>query len=277
MKWPGRPKSLAVEAVLLVGALLFLLPVLLVLFAAFKSDAEIQRFETIWPETWTAENFVYLKDNAAEAPVVRWLANSFLVATLATTLVLIVDSLAAYALVRLRPPGHRVVFALIVATMMVPGQVLLVPMYLLLSDLGWLDSYLALIVPHGAAAFGVFLLCQFFKGVPRELEEAAELDGCSRLRVYWHVMLPLSRPILATLAIFTFIGVWNDFLGPLVFIDSIDRYTLPVGIALLQSSYANEYGLTMATSFVCTLPIFILFLFFNKLIIRGIASGALKG
>ena len=272
-----RGPNLLAEVALAVISLLLLAPVVLIMLTAFKSDAEIIRFESPWPLEPTVENFTYLRDNAEEAPVVRWLANSFFVASAATVLVLIVDSLAAYTLVRLKPPGSRVMFALIIATMMVPGQVLLVPMYLLLSSLGWLDTFWALIVPHGAAAFGVFLLCQFFKGVPRELEEAAEIDGCGKMRIYWHVMLPLSKPILATLAIFTFIGVWNDFLGPLIFVDSIDLYTLPVGIALFQSSYTNDYGLTMAASLICTLPVLILFLAFNKLIIRGIASGALKG
>ena len=273
-----RPRAPAVinEIVLALAAIAFVVPVLLIFATAFKPDAEIVKFEAPWPEQPTLENFRHLVVNAEEAPVGRWLANSLFVATSATLLVVTVDALAAFALARLRPPGSKLLFAVIVATMMVPGQVLLVPVYLLLSRLGWLDSYLALIVPHGAGAFGVFLLYQFFKGVPRELEEAATLDGAGRLRVFWHVMVPLSRPVLATLAIFTFIGVWNDFIGPLIFLDSLDKYTLPVGIALFQSSYASEYGLTMATSLVCTLPVLIVFLAFNKLIIRGIASGALK-
>ena len=273
-----RPRAPAVinEIVLALAAIVFVVPVLLIFATAFKPDAEIVKFEAPWPEQPTLENFRHLVINAEEAPVGRWLANSLFVATSATLLVVTVDALAAFALARLRPPGSKLLFAVIVATMMVPGQVLLVPVYLLLSRLGWLDSYLALIVPPGAGAFGVFLLYQFFKGVPRELEEAAMLDGAGRLRVFWHVMVPLSRPVLATLAIFTFIGVWNDFIGPLIFLDSLDKYTLPVGIALFQSSYANEYGLTMATSLVCTLPVLIVFLAFNKLIIRGIASGALK-
>ena len=266
-----------VEAVLAVSAILFAVPVIMIFLAAFKTDAEIVQFEAPWPKEPTTANFSYLAENVEEAPVGRWLANSLVVAGFATVLVLTVDSLAAYTLARLRPPGSRFIFALIIATMMVPGQVLLVPVYLLLSRLGWLDTYWALIVPHGAAAFGVFLLHQFFKGVPRELEEAARLDGAGKLRVFWHVMLPLSKPVLATLAIFTFVGVWNDFLGPLVFVDSLDLYTLPVGIALFQSSYANEYGLTMAASLICTLPVLVLFLAFNRMIIRGIASGALKG
>src|SRR5690606_2194836 len=134
----------------------------------------------------------------------------------------------------------------IVATLMIPGQILLVPVYMVLNTLGWIDTPLALIVPAGAGAFGVFLLHQFFLGIPRDLEEAAHMDGCSRLRVWWSVIVPLSRPALSTLGIFTFIGSWNDFIGPLVFIDSLNKYTLPVGVALFQSSYKSEYGLTLA-------------------------------
>jgi multiple sugar transport system permease protein len=193
-----------------------------------------------------------------------------------TLLVLTVTSLAAYALSRLRLPGRGPLFAVIVATMMVPGQILLVPVYLILNALGWLDTPRALIVPAGAGAFGVFLLHQFFKGIPRELEEAAWIDGCSRLRVYWHVILPAARPALATLAIFTFIGSWNDFLGPLVFLDSVSRYTLPVGIALFQTSYYSEYGLTFAVSVVATLPVIVVFLLFQKHIIKGISLTGIK-
>src|SRR5205814_6514785 len=183
---------------------------------------------------------------------------------------------AAYALARLELPGRKWVFWTIIATLMVPGQILLVPVYLILNKLGWLDTPLALIVPAGAGAFGVFLLHQFFKGIPRELEEAAELDGCSALGVYWYIMLPLARPALATLAIFTFVGSWNDFLGPLVFLDSVEKYTLPVGVALFQTSYASQYGLTLAASVICTTPILLIFLLFSRHIIRGMAMTGLK-
>src|SRR5207249_9011742 len=151
-----------------------------------------------------------------------------------------------------------------------------VPVYLILNRLGWLDTPFALIVPAGGSAFGFFMLHQFFLGIPRELEEAAELDGCSRLGIFRNVVLPLSRPALATLAIFTFVGSWNDFLGPLVFLDSVDRYTLPVGVALFQSSYSTEYGLTLAASVLCTMPVILAFLFFQREIIQGIAMTGLK-
>ena len=266
----------SIEILLATAAVLFVLPVVLIFVTAFKPDGEIVRFESLWPKQGTLENFRYVFGTPEEVPIVRWLGNSVLISTCVTALVLTVDSLAAYAFARLNPPGGRWVFFVVIATLMVPGQILLVPTYLILSRIGWIDTPWALIVPAGAGAFGVFMLTQFFKAVPRELEEAAAIDGCSRLGIWWHVMLPLSRPAMAVLAIFTFIGSWNDFVGPLVFLESADKYTLPVGIAMFQSSYASEYGLTFAACVICTLPVIVLFLVFSRQIIRGMTAGAVK-
>ncbi|HWB55145.1 MAG TPA: carbohydrate ABC transporter permease [Tepidisphaeraceae bacterium] len=269
-------KRLANEIFILFVCLLCIAPVLLIFITAFKPDAEIIHFYSLLPRHWTFENFRQIFTESEEIPIFRWLGNSCLISGSVTLLILTVDSLAAYALCRLDLPGRRWIFAIILATLMVPGQVLLVPVYLILNSLHWLDTPLALIIPAGAGAFGVFLLHQFFKGIPRELEEAAEIDGCSPLGIYWHIILPLSRPALATLGIFVFVSSWNDFLGPLVFLDSIDKYTLPVGVALFQGSYVTEYGLTLAASVVCTLPIILVFLAFHKHIIKGIAAGGIK-
>jgi multiple sugar transport system permease protein len=268
-----------IELLLAIMAAAYVIPVVLIYLTALKPDAEIVKFDSVLPQNprqgWQ-ENFDHVLHTPEEIPIFRWLGNSILISSCVTLLVLTVDSLAAYGLARLNLPGRKYVFGGIVATMMVPGQILLVPVYLLLNKLGWIDTPLALIVPAGAGAFGVFLLHQFFKGIPRELEEAAMLDGCSKLGIWWYIMLPLAKPALATLAIFTFIGSWNDFLGPLVFLDSVDRFTLPVGVALFQSSYASEYGLTLAASVICTTPVLVIFLLFSKQIIRGIAASGLK-
>ncbi len=272
-------QRVTIEALVALAAALFVLPVVLVYLTSLKPDGEIVKFESVLPRDareGIRENYEYVLRTPEEIPIFRWLGNSIVISSCVTVLVLTVDSLAAYALARLNLPGKRYIFAMIIATLMVPGQILLVPVYLILSRLGWIDSPLALIVPAGAGAFGVFLLHQFFKGIPKELEEAAMIDGCSRLGIWWHVMLPLSRPALATLAIFTFIGSWNDFLGPLVFLDSVERYTLPVGVALFQTSYASQYGLTLAASVVCTTPILLIFLLFSRHIIRGMAMTGLK-
>jgi multiple sugar transport system permease protein len=264
------------EALIALGALLYVFPVALIFLTAFKPDAEIVRFESLLPRQATTANFNEVLGNPEEIPVFRWLLNSILIALSTSALVVTVSSLAAYAFARLNLPGRRYLFTLIIGTLMVPGQILLVPVYLLLNRLGWLDTPLALIVPAGGGAFGFFLLHQFFKGIPRDLEEAAALDGCSRLGIFRHVIVPLSKAPLATLAIFTFVGSWNDFLGPLVFLDSVDRYTLPVGIALFQTSYYAEYGLTLAASVLCTLPTLLAFLFFQRQIIEGISLSGLK-
>ncbi len=270
----GRP---GIEPLVALGALLFVAPVALIFLTAFKPEPEILHFESVFPRAWTLDNFREILGNAEEIPMGRWFANSVFISSAITFLVLVVDSMAAYALSRLNLPGRKAVFAVVIATMMVPGQILLVPVYLILNGLGWLDTALALIVPAGANAFGVFLLHQFFLGIPRELEEAAAIDGCSRLGILWRVVIPLSRPALAALGIFTFIGAWNDFLGPLVFLDSVDKYTLPVGIALFQTSYATEYGLTLAASVICTVPVIVIFLVFQRRIIQGISLSGLKG
>jgi len=264
------------EIIIALCSVLFVIPVALIFITAFKPDAEIIHFQNIFPQNWTLENFREILGNPEEIPILKWMFNSLIISSMVTLLVITVDSLAAYALARLDLPGKKFVFALIVGTLMIPGQILLVPLYLILNRLGWIDTPLALIVPAGANAFGVFLLHQFLKGIPKELEEAAAIDGCSRLGIYWHVILPLIKPAVATLAIFTFIGSWNDFLGPLIFLDSVNKYTLPIGIALFQTSYYAEYGLTLAASVICTLPIIIVFIFFQKHIIQSISYTGLK-
>lgn len=278
--WFSRNRrTLWIDLALILASAIFVLPVLLIFLTSFKPDAEILEFQGLLPRDPAAgwrENYGYLL-NSGEAPILRWLFNSVLISSSITLLVLTVDSMAAYALSRLELPGRKWIFGLIVATLMVPGQILLVPVYVILNTLGWLDTPLALIIPAGAGAFGVFLLWSFFQGIPRELEEAAAIDGAGKWRIYWNVMLPLSRPALATLGIFVFVGSWNDFLGPLVFLDSVTQWTLPVGVAQFQTSYFAEYGLTLAACAICTLPVLVVFLVLHRHIIEGISLGALKG
>lgn len=264
------------ELALVLGAFLFITPVLLIAITAFKPDSEIVHFRGILPNRWTTANFSEVLGNPEEIPIFRWFANSVFISTSIALLVVTVSSLAAYAFARLNLPGKKWLFPILIGTLMVPGQVLLVPVYLLLNKIGWLDTPLALIIPAGGGAFGFFLLHQFFLALPKDLEEAAQLDGCSRMGIFWHILLPLARPALATLAIFTFVGSWNDFLGPLVFLDSVDKYTLPVGVALFQTSYYAEYGLTLAAALLCTAPVIVAFLFFQREIIQSIALSGLK-
>lgn len=251
-------------------------PVLLLALTAFKPETEVMALDSLWPHRWTLENFQRIFDTSEEIPIVRWFGNSLLISTATTLLVVTVSAMAAYALVRLRPRGSAALSAMIVGTMMVPGQIMLVPVYQILNRAGLIDTPLALIFPATASAFGVFLLSQFFRDIPLELEEAASMEGCGRWRIFWHVILPCARPALSTLAIFTFIGSWNGFMEPLVFLDSLSQFTLPAGIAIFQTSYSSEFGITFAASFLSTVPMLAAFLLFQRYIIRGVTLSGMK-
>jgi multiple sugar transport system permease protein len=280
MKRWFREAQLWLHLPLLLVAFLFLAPLLWMLSTAFKTPEDIiQGLGALrWlPRPVTTQNFVDVLGKTEEFPIWRWTANSLFISLAVTALVLTVDSLAAFAYSRLRWRGRDTLFGVLVATMLVPGQVLLIPMYLLIRYLGWFDTYWALIVPAGAGAFGVFLLRQFFLTIPLELEEAARIDGCGPWLVFRHVILPLSRAPLATLGIFTFMGTWNAFEGPLIFTDSLRMRTLPIGIAIFQGRYNIEYGPMMAAAALAAIPVTIAFLLFQKHIIKGISLTGLAG
>jgi multiple sugar transport system permease protein len=257
-------------------ALVIVSPLVFMVFTSFKPEPEVLNPSSIVPKHWTLENFRYVLNYSEEAPFARWLLNSVFVSSSVTFLVLVFSSMAAFALTRLRLPGGGRMLGAIVVTMMLPAQLFLVPVFLILSWFHWLDTPWALIVPATAGGFGVFMLASFMKAIPSSIDEAAVIDGCSPLGVYLHVALPLSAPALATLGIFTFIASWNDFIAPLVFIDSVRNYTLPVGIALYQNSYYTEYGLTLATSVLATMPLIVMFAIFQRHIIESMSSTGLK-
>ncbi len=272
--------QLLLHGLLFAAALLFMAPLLWMLSTALKSPEDIISGlgALRWlPRPPTTENFAAVLAKTEEFPVWRWTANSVFAALAATGLVLTVDSLAGYTYACLRWRGRDTLFALLVITMLVPGQVLLIPTYLLIRSLGWFDTYAALIVPAGANVFGVFLLRQFFLTIPAELQEAARLDGCGAWRVFQHVVLPLSRAPLATLGIFTFMGTWNAFEGPLIFTNSLEMRTLPIGITIFQGRYNTEYGPMMAAAVLAAIPVVVAFLLFQKHITRSIALSGLAG
>ena len=265
---------------MLLAAFLFAAPLLWMLSTALKAPADIINGlgTARWlPNPITLENFQNVLAKTEEFPIWRWTGNSLLISLAVTLLVLVVDSLAAYSYARLRWPGRDRLFGVLVATMLVPGQVLLIPMYLIIRGLGWFDTYWALIVPAGASAFGVFLLRQFFLTIPSELEDAARMDGCGPLGIFWNVILPLSKPALATLGIFTFMATWNAFEGPLIFTDSTEMRTLPIGITIFQGHYAAEYGPMMAAAALAAIPVTLAFLLLQKQIIKGISLTGLAG
>jgi multiple sugar transport system permease protein len=275
-----RRSQLGLHVPMMMLAVLFLVPLIWMLSTAFKAPADIisSLGSMQWlPRPATTENFRTVMGRAEEFPIWRWTFNSIFVSLAVTFLVLTVDALAAFAYSRLQWRGRDQIFALLVATMLVPGQVLLIPSYLLIRYLGLFDTYGALIFPAAAGAFGVFLLRQFFLTIPIELEEAARLDGCGPLGILRHVVLPLSRPALATLGIFTFMGTWNAFEGPLLFTDSLSMRTLPVGITIFQGRYNIEYGPLMAAAAAAAIPVTIAFLIFQRHIIKGISLTGLAG
>lgn len=280
MKLFLRRSQIWLHIPMLLLAVLFLAPLVWMLSTAFKAPADIiSGLGTMqWlPRPATTENFRTIMGRATEFPIWRWTFNSVFVSLAVTFLVLTVDSLAAFAYSRLKWRGRDQIFALLVATMLVPGQVLLIPTYLLIRHLGLFDTYGALIFPAAAGAFGVFLLRQFFLTIPVELEEAARLDGCGPLGILRHVVLPLSKPALATLGIFTFMGTWNAFEGPLLFTDTLTMRTLPVGITIFQGRYNIEYGPLMAAAALAAIPVTLAFLVFQRHIIKGISLTGLAG
>jgi multiple sugar transport system permease protein len=275
-----RKSQLGLHVPMLILAFLFLAPLLWMVATSLKTPGDIVGGlgSVRWlPHPLTLVNFRTVLANIEEFPVWRWTGNSLFISLSVTALVLVVDSLAAFAYARLRWRGRDQVFAVLVATMLVPGQVLLIPSYLLIRYLHWFDTYWALIVPAGAGAFGVFLLRQFFLSIPKELEEAALLDGCGPFGVFWHVILPLSKSALATLGIFTFMATWNAFEGPLIYTDSLEMRTLPIGITIFQGHYNIQYGLMMAAASLAALPVLGAFLLFQRHIIKGISLTGLAG
>ena len=258
-------------------ALLFLAPLLWMVSTSLKSTSEVSQADlTFLPQDPTLEGYQKILD-APQTPVAQWFLNSMIAATAQTLLVLVVATMAAYALARLTFPGKRIITALILATLFVPPISLLIPNYVIVSNFGWLDSLSAVIIPCAAGAFGVFLLRQFFLSLPLELEEAALLDGAGRWKIFLTIIVPLSRPALATLALLTFLANWNDFLWPLYVLFSPERLTIQPGLSTLQSAYTTDYATILAGGAIASIPVLVLFLISQRFVIEGIARGGLKG
>jgi multiple sugar transport system permease protein len=213
----------------------------------------------------------------AQNPVLVWALNSLLAAAGHAALVIVVASMAAYALARMKFRGQGFIFAVIIATLFIPGFIFLMPNYLLMNKLGWLDTLLALIVPGAAGAFGVFFLRQFFMAIPRELEESALIDGANTWHILTRVILPISRPALVTLGVLSFLGNWNDFVWPIFVLFSPERLTLPAGLASLKGAYNIDYPVIMAAATIASVPVLILYIFVQRYVIEGVATSGLKG
>ena len=263
--------------VLTVLSLLFISPLLFMLVTSFKTRVEAAGVPPTWiPRNPTAQAYDTVF-NASDTPVLQWFVNSLVAAGANAALVVATAALAAYPLARMEFPGKRAVFAVIVATLFIPPVILIIPNYLIVGQLQWLDSLLAVIIPTAASAFGVFFLRQFFLSLPKELEEAAVLDGANRWQVFWRVVLPLSKPALVTLAMLAFLTNWNDFLWPVYVLFSPEAQTLPAGLSTLQSANNVRYDLLMAGAVIASLPLLLLYVVAQRFIIEGVSRSGLKG
>lgn len=271
---PKPSTVLATIAVVAVSAVV-LLPIAIIVLTAFKPVAEVNAFPpSLFPHEWTLDN---LRQVTSDLPFLRLTANSFVFAGGVTAFALTFDSLAAYALARMDFTGRRALLIVIIATLMIPFQATLIPLYQLVADLGWVNSYAGLIAPRAADAFGIFFLRQFFLALPRDVDAAARIDGASEFRVFRSIVLPNAVPALLTLGLFTFVNNWNDLLWPLVFATEAEMGTITSGLTLLTGpSGIVPHGVMMAGSLLAILPLVIAFLFIQRRFIENIATTGLK-
>jgi multiple sugar transport system permease protein len=265
--------------VLLVAAIIWLIPLLWAVDTALKPEDQTTTIPITWiPEGglsgFTLESFWQV---LTAGGLLRWYFNSALTSSIITVAVVLLTSLAAFGLSRVPFRGRTVLFWVIIAGLMIPPQILIVPLFMEMDALGFVDTYQGIILPQIASPLGVFIFKQFFDGIPPDLEEAAIVDGASRFRVYWQVWMPLARPAIAAVGIFTFVLSWNNFIWPFVVVTNTDMMTIPVGLATVQTSYGLRYADIMASAVLGGLPLLIVFLFFQRQIVQGIASTGLKG
>lgn len=261
--------------VLILIAVIMVVPFLWMLSTSLKTQYDAVKIPPVWipdPPQW--ENYVKL---FTEQPMFQFMLNTIKIVFFVVLGQLFFSSLAAYSFARISFKGRNVVFFFYIATLMVPGQVTMIPTYLMFAKAGLTDNHLALILPAFFSAFGVFLLRQFFMSLPRELEEAAEIDGCNPFMTYWRIMLPLVVPAMLTLGVFTLMNTWNDYMGPLIYLSSPKKYTMTLGIAYFKGVYTTQWNLVMAGSIVSVVPILIAYLCAQKYFIEGIAFSGVKG
>jgi multiple sugar transport system permease protein len=276
---PGRGWLLGRKAIAYLAlsllALLALVPFIWMLSTSLKSLDEVFLYPPKWiPSHLRFSNYTSLWH---DFPMTTWVLNSLNVSSSVTIGVLITSSLAAYAFARMDFPFRNALFYMYLGAMMIPGWVMLVPNFVLMRRLGWIDTHWALIIPAMGQPFGTFLLRQFFLTIPKELEEAARIDGMGHFQIYRRIILPLSLPALATLAVFQFMGIWNEFLWPLIVLNSPDKFTIPLGLGYLNTQHSTDWTRLMAGSVILLVPIVILFIMSQRYYVRGIALTGLKG
>jgi multiple sugar transport system permease protein len=269
------PSALALHALLIAGSVVMLLPFAWMLSTSLKLPPDIFTYPPVWipnPIAW--QNYV---KTVTVMPFGRFYLNSLIVTTGVTLLQLLTSSLAAFAFARMRFPGRNALFLLYLATLMIPFQVTMIPNFILVRTLGWYDTYQALILPPAFSAFSTFLLRQYFLGIPRDLDEAARIDGATSLRIWWQVIMPLAGPAIAALATFVSLNSWNDFLWPLIITNSPAMRTLPVGLSTFQGQYKTDWNLLMAGSVIAMLPVLLVYIIGQRWFIKGITLSGLGG
>lgn len=264
---------------LTIGAVAMVAPFLWMITTSLKEPGSVFSYQRPWWHDWIPIQFYWQNYVTAwkAVPFARFYMNSLLVSASVTVGQVASSALAAYAFARLEFPGRDKIFFGYLATMMVPGAVTMIPVFILLRLLGWIDSYKAVILPGIFTAYGTFLLRQFFLTLPKELEDAAKIDGCSYFRIFWKIILPLSKPAIATLTTFTFMGSWLNFMWPLIVLNTHKKFTLPVGLAYFQSLHTTDWTLLMAGSIMMILPILIVFIFTQRYFVEGIKLTGIKG
>ncbi|MFJ2898958.1 carbohydrate ABC transporter permease [Streptomyces sp. NPDC087218] len=273
----GGTKRVLVYVLLSLGLLVMSAPFLWMAVSAFKTQTDLSASPPVWlPTEWTLENFRNLLDKL-DLPL--YFMNSVIVAVLVTVSNLVFCSMLGYALAKLNFAGRNKIFGLVLGALMVPGNLMLLPLFVLMSKLQLIDSYAGLVLPFAAGAFGVFLMRQFMQSIPDELLEAARMDGAGEWYIFWRIVMPLVKPALATLSIFTFLGSWNNFVWPLIATNDPDKYTLPVALATFATDpnkAGGSNGMLMAGSFLIVLPVLVVFIALQRHFTQGIATAGMK-
>ena len=267
--------TLTLHVVLVLGALVTLTPLLWMVSASFMSPGESNSFPPrLLPQVPTLQNYV---DLFTRLNLARYLLNSALVAVSATIISLIINSMAGYAFAKLRFAGRERVFHVLLAALVIPGQVGMLPLFLLLRAMGLVNTMAGVVVPFMAGIFGIFMIRQYALSIPDDLLDAARVDGAGEYRIFWNIVIPVIQPILVTLAVFTFLSAWNDFMWPLIVLSDDAKYTLPVALASLSGEHVQDTGLMMAGSVLTVLPVVALFIVLQRAYIRGVMMGSVKG
>lgn len=260
--------------VLFIVAILVFLPLIWLIISSFKSDVDIIKWPpSFLPEKWVFDQYIYVTD---AIPVLNMLKNTVIFAGSVTVVSLVIDSLAAYAFARMEFKGRKILFSIILLTMMIPFQIIMIPLYFEEYKLGILDTLVGLILPRASGAYGIYLLASFFSNIPKSLEEAAKIDGLNNFQIYSKIIMPLSKPALISLGIYHFMNNWNDLLYPMMLTSSVESRTLSAGLAILVGNNSIKYGPTLAATVISILPLMLIFLFGQKFFLEGVATTGVK-